>query len=213
MRRLVAVAAASLKRFDAILLAGGQSRRLKSDKVLLELANGPVLPGLIDLCRDLFGTVFIVVDRVGRVVYPHPNVRVVTDEIPGSGPLGGILTGLEASASERCFVAACDLPFLHRELIHFIARRVTNQDVVVPARGDSIEPLIGFYSRRSRNIIRRSIAAGDFRVRGFWPRVTTDVVELEDSFDPPDLETWLLNVNTRHDLKIAEAVAASGSWR
>jgi molybdopterin-guanine dinucleotide biosynthesis protein A len=205
--------APSLKSYDAILLAGGQSRRLKSDKVHLELACGGVLANLIDLCRDLFGHVFLVVDRPGRVTPPHPDVRVLADEIPGSGPLGGILTGLRAAISERCFVTACDLPFLNHELIRFVARHIENQDVLVPGRGRSIEPLMGFYSRNCCDTIQQSIEEGDLRVRGFWPKVNTEVVELEKHFDTADLRTWLLNVNTRHDLEIAEAVAASGSWR
>jgi molybdopterin-guanine dinucleotide biosynthesis protein A len=213
VRHLSIPSAVSLKQHDAILLAGGQGRRLRSDKVHLQLANGRVLGNLIDLCRDLFGHVFLVVDRPGRIRDPHPDVRVVADEIPGSGPLGGILTGLRATSADRCFVTACDLPFLNPDLIRFIAQHVGNQDVLVPGRGNAIEPLMGFYSRSCRDIISRSIHEGDLRVRGFWAKVKTEVIELESCFDAADLQTWLLNVNTRHDLEIAEAVAASGLWR
>ncbi len=167
----------------------------------------------MDLCKGLFGTVWVVVDRPGRVAPLHPGVRIIADDIPGSGPLGGILTGLRASHAETCFVAACDLPFLNEDLIRFIAGRVSGQDVVVPARGDSVEPLLGFYAKRNCDVIHRSISAGEFQVRGFWPRVTTEVIELDGAFASSNLETWLLNVNTRHDLEIAETVAATGSWR
>ncbi|MCK4548053.1 MAG: molybdenum cofactor guanylyltransferase [Candidatus Eisenbacteria sp.] len=213
MHRVVASPTVNLKQYDAILLAGGQSRRLKTDKLHLELAHGRVLAHLVDLCRDLFRCVFLITDRPGRIPAPHPDVRMVADEIPGSGPLGGLLSGLRASSSDRCFVTACDLPFLHPELIRFLARRIGNQDVLVPARGDFIEPLVGFYSKGCCEAIRRRIDDGDLRIRGFWTEVRTEIVELDGAFDAPDLRTWLLNINTRHDLEIAEAVAASESWR
>ena len=201
-----------LKQLDAFILAGGQGRRLNRDKVHLELPNGRVLANLIDLCGDLFRTVTLVVDRAQRIHNPPAGVRIMADVIPGSGPLGGLLTGLGVASSRTSFVTACDLPFLNREIIHFVARRMADQDVLVPARGDAIEPLVGFYAKTCSDAIRRSIERGDLRVRGFWPEVRTEVVDLAGSFRPGDLDTWLLNVNTRRELQIAEAVASSGTW-
>lgn len=201
----------SLKHIDAFILAGGQSRRLNRDKVHLELPTGRVLANLAHLCQGLFREVLFVVDRADRIRRPHPGVRVIADEIPGSGPLGGLLAALDASASTVSFVIACDLPFLHGELIRFIARRISSQDVLVPRWRGGVEPLVGFYSKTCAEAIRASIKRGDLRVRAFWPEVRTEIVELDAFFDDEDLRTWLLNVNTRHDLEIAEAVASAGT--
>jgi len=201
------------KHLDALIMAGGQGRRLNQDKVRLELANGPVLENLTDLCLGIFGRVRLIVDRLERVRSTRERVSVVADESPGLGPLGGLLTGLRAAESETCFVTACDIPFLSRELILHLAARVADQDLVVPGRGESVEPLIGFYRRSCCPAITRAIAAGDLRMRSFWPQVRAEIVDLRGSFAPEDLDTWLLNVNTRSDLEIAAALAARGERR
>jgi molybdopterin-guanine dinucleotide biosynthesis protein A len=109
------------------------------------------------------------------------------------------------------FVTACDVPFLRREMIEHLAHHIAGQDVVVPCRGDAVEPLVGFYSKQCCEAITDSIAHGRLQVRGFWPEVRTEIVDLGHAFRDSDLDTWLLNVNTRNDLEMARAL--SETWR
>ena len=81
------------------------------DKALLPWASTTLLEHTVGIIRAVTDQVIVVADVAGK--YSNEGVeRVVGDEYPGTGPLGGILTGLNHVESGYHFVVACDLPYL-----------------------------------------------------------------------------------------------------
>ncbi len=99
----------------------------------------------------------------------HGIVDVVSDLIPGAGPLGGIYSGLMVSSTEYNFVFACDMPFLNVNLIQYMLRKKTDYDVLIPKYGDCLEPLHGVYSKSIIPVIKEKIEQGNYRIQSILP--------------------------------------------
>lgn len=169
------------------VLAGGESRRMGQDKALLEKGGEPVILERVAVVTEAVGNCAIVAP-VGR--YEDLGVPVLADRWPGQGPLGGIVTALEASDAEWSLILAVDMLSVTPEFLAGIlaeARRV--QTTVVPVHADGgIEPLCGAYHADALPRLRHFFASGGRRVKDALREVDVHLI------DAP--EPLLANVNT-----------------
>jgi len=188
----------------AIILAGGKSSRIGSDKnkSMLRL-NGKYL---IDIVRSklkcVVGDNIIIVGPPER--YPS-YTQVVPDLFFQKGPLVGIYSGLRASPSQYNLVVGCDMPFLEVKLLKYMAENINSNDIVIPRYGDGyIEPLCAIYSKRCLETIERNLAEHIFSVRAIFPQLKIKFVEKEEikKFDPKFYSFF--NLNFKHDFRKAE---------
>ena len=110
---------------SGVIMAGGVSRRLGKNKALERIGSKALIERVIDSLVPLTTAVLVVVARPKQAATLHlPSwVRVVTDRYPGRGSLGGIFTGVDASAEPWSLVVACDMPFLRPEPIAYLVGR------------------------------------------------------------------------------------------
>jgi molybdopterin-guanine dinucleotide biosynthesis protein A len=116
------------------LLAGGQSRRLGTDKAMLRLEEGgsTLLERTVAACADFTDDLYVVAPAE-RGYHAH-GLRIVDDRYPGQGPVGGVITALEVSSNPCCLVLGCDYPFLSRPLLRYLIERSDPARPVVPER-------------------------------------------------------------------------------
>ncbi len=79
-------------RVSAIILAGGQSRRMGRDKAFIEFKGVPLIAHVIERVRHVSNDVLIVANDADAFV--RFGLPVVADVYPGKGSLGGIFSGL-----------------------------------------------------------------------------------------------------------------------
>lgn len=187
-------------------MAGGKSQRLGRDKALL------VVEGETLLARALriVGTVTseqLVVGSPERATQA-PNTRVVSDELPGSGPLGGIYTALRAASHDRLLVVACDMPFLNPALLRHLLSLAEGYDVVLPFLEGRGEQLHAVYAHDCLEAIAQQLESGDFKIDRFFSRVRVRRVEENElrRHDPELRSFW--NVNTPEDWERAQSSLA-----
>jgi molybdenum cofactor guanylyltransferase len=184
---------------SAIVLAGGQSRRMGRDKALIEFQGKPIIAHVIDTLRELSDDVGIVANRSDT--YSPFGARVVPDYDPPCGPLGGIAAGLQAAQHDRVVVVACDMPFLNPNLLRYLMVLSGDYEAVVPQTGDEFEPLHAVYRRACYRPIVQRLASGQRRVISFFADVRLRVVsEVEWRTIDPDGRS-LMNLNTPDDLR------------
>ncbi len=179
----------------AAILAGGLARRMGGlDKAALDVGGRTIGERLLAVLRELAAPVFVVGERAR---WPD-DVRVVPDEIPGAGALGGIYTAIVASPCERVLVVGCDMPFLSRGFLERLAG-TEGADVVIPRSAHGYEPLCAVYTKACAAGIRERIAGGDLRaaLRPEGVRVTEIGPDVLAAYDPDGL--LLANINTPHD--------------
>ncbi|MDD4230669.1 MAG: molybdenum cofactor guanylyltransferase [Dehalococcoidales bacterium] len=188
-------------KFGAIILAGGQSRRFGKDKAWVDL-NGRSLLQTVVTNLEFLGTEIIIVKAPGKELPPvsaEVEVTIVDDLIPGKGPVMGILTGLERSSYHYNLVTACDMPFLNRNLTHYMIEQSASYDAAVPVRGGRTEPLLAVYSKNCICEFQAMFDEGIGRIEPLFERVRTKFI------DPAELETYdyeyssFVNINTIYD--------------
>ena len=136
----------------AVILAGGQSRRLGRDKAVEPFAGEPLIRRAIRRAVDAISAsevVVVVADTARGMALPlGPEHRTAVDVFPDCGSLGGIYTGLNAARTDWSLVVACDMPFLSGPLLAQMATMRDGVDAVVPEIDGRPEPTHALYSRR-----------------------------------------------------------------
>jgi molybdenum cofactor guanylyltransferase len=194
-----------------VILAGGQSKRLGSDKALFPLLGRPVLAHVISRIRPLVDDMLLVTGPIRR--YEEFGIPIVTDAVPVRGSLAGVYSGLCASRNRYSLVVACDMPFLNADLLGYMIGLAPEWDVVMPRSGEGLEPLHAVYSRSCLAPIRAQLDAGDLRIVDFLERVRVRYVDDSEveRFDPE--RRSFFNLNTRSDGERMRLVAASLGMR
>jgi len=154
------------------------------DKAFLDLAGKPLIEHVMNTLQSVFGSIIIVTNTPQR--FAAYDAVVVTDVFSKRGPLTGIYSGMRSSSSEYNFVVACDMPYLNRDLITYMAGLAEGYDAVVPAPGDFLEPLHAIYCRALLPLMERQIEQGNQRIRKIFPDLRIRYIrESEiDRFDP-----------------------------
>lgn len=190
---------------SAAILAGGQSRRMGTDKALIRLTpDGPTLvERVVAALQAVASDVFLVAndDRLGFL-----GLRTVPDVVPGAGSLGGIYSAVTGASTEHCLVVACDMPLLSVPLLRALAAERRDYDVLAPfikvgenrqGKTDGVyETLHAIYGRGALPAIEEQLSAGRYRIVGFFPQVRVRALpEEEVRRHDPELHSFF-NVNT-----------------
>ncbi len=189
----------------AIILAGGRSRRFGRDKALEPIGGEPMIRRVIRRSADAVDAsdVVVVVSSLehGAGLPLDPPHRIVPDVSPGSGPLGGIYTGLLAIRAEWALVVACDMPLLSAPLLRHMSGARTGWDAVVPVVEGRPEPTHALYSRRCLPAIEERLQTGELKISGFFDRVNVHYLPEDEirRLDPGLLS--FINVNRHEDLE------------
>jgi FdhD protein len=167
--RIAAPAVERIPGVTGVILAGGGSTRMGSDKALLPYQGGRFIEAIHRRMEELFEEVIVATGQTGR--YDFLPCRRVTDLYPGMGALGGIHAALRASGSEKVFVVACDMPHLAPDLIRHLCSLAEEADVVVPEGEGGLEPLHAVYRKGVLPVVEAALRDGQCRVVSFFDRV------------------------------------------
>jgi molybdopterin-guanine dinucleotide biosynthesis protein A len=163
-----------------IVLAGGASRRMGTDKRLVLVDGEPML-------RRVATAVASVADELLVVVAPNRPIppfllesldaRVVTDGRPDAGPLAGMEAGLLEAAADRVLVVAGDLPWVEPELLRSLVGGLTGADAAMAEGRRGPEPLLAAYRRgQALAAATRLLDAGERRARALLHELTIATV-------------------------------------
>ena len=191
---------------STIILAGGKSRRLGTDKALLEFEGQPIIGRVLKRLRRLSDDVIIVAKDTAA--YAQFGARLATDVYPGHGALVGLHAGLRAARHPSALAVACDMPFLDLRLLRFMIVAGKAYDVVMPRIGGLPEPLHALYRvERCLPAIEQSLDSGQFKMTSFLPRLRVRYLEQHevDLLDPERLSFF--NVNTPEDWQRGQELA------
>jgi molybdopterin-guanine dinucleotide biosynthesis protein A len=187
---------------NALILAGGENKRLHVLKGFLEIKGRRIIESNIELLKKIFDCVIISTNN--PEYYFYLGVPMLGDIVKYRGPMTGILSALITIEAPGIFVTGCDMPFIKPELIRYIVGRWTDsQEAVIPIFDSKPQPLLGVYSKKLVPKMEDSIQKGMRGLREFLKK--REVLYIgEDEVRTLDPEgRSFVNINTMEDYERA----------
>jgi molybdopterin-guanine dinucleotide biosynthesis protein A len=153
-------------KLSAVILAGGESRRMGRDKAWLEKDGIPLIARTVAIVREL-GVEEIFISGRAAVDYSALRLPVLHDLQPGLGPLGGIERGLRETTAPLLLVLAVDLAQMTSTCLKSLAAHCDDLTGAVPTRNGELEPLAAIYPRRCHAIAANCITQARRAARDF----------------------------------------------
>ena len=194
-------------RITSVIQAGGRSTRMGGrPKALLQLGGRRIIERVLAALTPVVDDVMLVTNT--PELYAFLGLPMVADVYPGHGSLGGIYSGLKAASGDAAFTVACDMPFLHPDIVRLVVERAGQGDVVIPRVGRRLEPMHAAYAKACLPHIEERLLAGQLKIVEFLERVRVVEVAESDVAQYRDPRVAFMNVNTPEELAQAEALAA-----
>jgi molybdenum cofactor guanylyltransferase len=187
-----------------IVLAGGRSRRFGSDKACATLGGRSLLAHALRRAAPQVGALAI---AGGDAAHAEAGVAVIADMQAGTGPLAGVLAGLEHAERGGFAYAAtfpCDTPFFPRDVVAQLRDALPDFDApcAMVSAGGRLQGVFSLWRVARRHDLR---AAYDNGARSFHDIVRAlAVVTVPVADENGPLGDPFFNINTEADLRIAE---------
>jgi molybdopterin-guanine dinucleotide biosynthesis protein A len=192
----------------AIVLCGGQSRRMGRPKAWLPFGDELMLPRMVRILSEVVPSI-VVVAAPEQEVPPLPaSVEIVRDEERNRGPLEGLLAGLKALES-RCdavYLSSCDVPFLRPQFSSALFDFLGESSIAVPQVDDYHHPLAAVYRPSIRPVVEQLLGENRLRPVYLFEIVPTRVLRAEElqPFDPKFDSLRNLNTPEEYEQALAE---------
>jgi len=167
-----------------VILAGGASSRMGSNKALLPHKGGRFIESIYRELSEIFPEVIVVTNNPEQ--YQFLPCRKVPDLFEGMGALAGIHAGLAQSLNPAVFTVACDMPHLDPSLIRHIVGRSAGFDLVLPRSAHGYEPLHALYRDSCLPAMESCLAKGKRKILSILPNLRVREIAAAEvaGFDP-----------------------------
>ncbi|MDD5384073.1 MAG: molybdenum cofactor guanylyltransferase [Gallionella sp.] len=183
----------------AIVMAGGDSQRMGTDKASLLLDGQTLLQSVIATMQQLFPQVIVSV-RQPRAAVDLPQI---CDEQPDGGPLAGLVASLGQITTPWAFMVACDMPFVVPEVVELLAGYRLQHQAVVPVVHGHPQPLAAFYATSCLAPLRTSLVAQQKGLRGVLKQLDVRYVDEAEMLEAdPQLRSFF-DLDTPQDFAAA----------
>ncbi|HIJ95685.1 MAG TPA: formate dehydrogenase accessory sulfurtransferase FdhD [Desulfuromonadales bacterium] len=184
-------------RITGVILAGGESRRMGSNKALLTINGERMVESAYRRMAGLFDEILLITNTPER--YDFIPCRKVGDLYPGMGPLAGIHAALTSCATERVFVIACDMPNLKPQVVRMLCS--LPGDVVVAGTPGGLEPLHAVYSKSCLPLMEVMLKAGERSILTLLDRADINLIPQARIAElDPDFSSFR-NINTPEEYR------------
>lgn len=179
----------------AILLAGGEGRRLKyRNKGLVDYQGQPLAEHVLTKIRPQVDQT-VIVANADLDKYRALNPAVIEDaNFKGQGPLAGLLAGAHYATTAWLLVVPCDLPDLPTDLAARLAAGLNNAAVAIAHDGQRAQFLVALLRKDAALRIEDYLLTGQRSVHGWL--ATQELCTVDFSDQPNSFR----NLNSPQDL-------------
>ncbi|MFO8112723.1 MAG: molybdenum cofactor guanylyltransferase [Desulfosalsimonadaceae bacterium] len=188
---------------SGVILAGGLSSRFQGrNKAFFELNGRRVIDPIVEAFQSIFDDILIVTNT--PLAYLDYDVTLVADVFSARSSLTGIHAGLVYSQNPYIFVAACDTPFIQKEIIELVVSRIhPDAAAVMPETPSGTEPLLAAYATSALPVVERHLAQEKFKIKTVFRKMRVIKISKERILaQDPELKSFF-NINTAADLDLA----------
>ncbi|MEY2503947.1 MAG: molybdenum cofactor guanylyltransferase [Verrucomicrobiota bacterium] len=146
--------------FSALLLAGGESRRMGRDKATMDFDGRPLWKRQLETLQTLDPEKIFVSARTPPSWLPD-EVGLLLDDPPSRGPISGLTKALAAMGTTHLVVLAADMPFLVAGELRYLLKLTTGSRGVVPIIEERAEPLAAIYPAQAAEDFQAALEGQD----------------------------------------------------
>jgi molybdopterin-guanine dinucleotide biosynthesis protein A len=149
---------------SAVLLAGGESRRMGRDKATLEFRGKPLWQIQLELLRKLKPREIFVSARTDPSWRP-PDATFVQDDRPSRGPLSGLAAALRKVQSSHLLALAIDMPFMTEKYLRSLCHQIEEGCGIVAMIGGRAEPLAAIYPAEAHVDLAAALSGNNYSLQ------------------------------------------------
>src|SRR6266480_6801977 len=149
---------------SAVLLAGGESRRMRKDKATLLFHGRPLWQIQLELLRELEPVELFISARTDPIWRPA-DAEFVADDLPSRGPLSGLAASLAQMRTEHLLALAIDMPFMTEKYLTFLCSLIEPGRGVIAKIEDRFEPLAAIYPQEALANVQSALSGEDFSLQ------------------------------------------------
>lgn len=180
-----------------IILAGGKSSRMGTDKGFLKLKGISFMQRIIETITPYVNDIMIISNNTD---YDAFQLKRVEDIFKDSGPLSGLYTGLYHSKTENNLVLSCDVPLVNDLVLNTLFDGFDETSEVIQLKSqDRTMPLIALYKKECADQCFNLLKKGEKRLRILVSQLNSKTITLK-----PDLDIYVKNINTLEQYKDIE---------
>ncbi len=184
---------------SAVLLTGGESRRMGKDKATALFQGKPLWQIQLNLLQKLQPAETLVSARTDPAWRPA-DVKFVADEPPSRGPLSGVAASLGRIRTKHLLALAIDMPFMSENYLRFLCDQIEPGRGVLPIIGDRAEPLAAIYPAEANVDLTIALSGFDFSLQTL-ARQLIKMAKLKVVFVTEEEEAFFRNLNEPIDLE------------
>ncbi|MBW4664059.1 MAG: molybdenum cofactor guanylyltransferase [Chroococcus sp. CMT-3BRIN-NPC107] len=188
-----------MQAITGIVLAGGKSSRMGSDKALLPINGVPMLSLVCDRALSVCDRVYVVTPWQERYQHLLPANCEFIDEVQpleaDNAPILGFAQGLATVKTDWVLLLACDLPLLQVAVLQQWVKQLNNCNAIalLPRHAKGWEPLCGFYHSHSLTTLTEFINTGGRSFQNWLKQQPVQALSVVDA-------QMFFNCNTPDDL-------------
>jgi molybdenum cofactor guanylyltransferase len=178
-----------------IILSGGQSTRMGTDKALLQIDGKTLLERAIEIFKPVCKKMVISSNNPEHEKYGY---QIIPDEIKNCGPLSGIYSCLKKSDTDWNFIISVDAAFVTQDFVEFLISETGDFEAIIPVHKNGKEPLVALYHKNCVSVIQEKIELKDFKMQHLLNELNTKFI---------DVDSWIIkypelfhNINRPEDL-------------
>ena len=173
-----------------IVIAGGKSSRMGTNKALMKYSGKMLIEHAISIIEPLSNQI-IISSNEPLLQLKYNNI---TDKINDVGPIGGLYSCLMESNTNFNIVIPCDAPHIESNLYKLLIENSENVDAVIPRLPNGkLEPLVACYSKSIIPVIESSINSGDYKLVNLLSKLKVKYIDINNI-------NQFKNINTPKDI-------------
>jgi molybdopterin-guanine dinucleotide biosynthesis protein A len=178
------------KDINVLILVGGKSSRMGTDKSKLVYYNIPQIDYVFNLVKQVIpkqNIYFSVRDK-----HQLENKSQITDIYPNLGPFGAIYSAFEFDSSKSWLVLAIDLPYFNINLLKLLIKNRTIDSIATTFQGKAKkypEPLITIWETKVIPLLKKGIENKTYSLVKILKNNSVNIIPIEDDL--------IQNINTK----------------
>ena len=182
---------------EGVILAGGESKRMGTNKSLIELHNKPLIEHVYDRLIEQVSDVSINTNQPIKI-FPK-NIQFQDRILNNPGPLAGIQAGLFYAKQNWVQFCPNDCPFLPINLVEKLSFCIKDKGptIILPSLFDRLEPVFMLCHRSLLKNLDKFISSGERKMELWIKENNYKAVNFSDP-------KAFVNINTHSELSNIE---------